>query len=148
MGKHHGEWPTRRPSSGSSEAIAEGCTCTWLDGEEIKGWFITGCPVHARPLQGWPPLLDTVCPACDFDNPIDEQRLATLNWTCRNCGSPLRPVLGSNLAPEVRAVALLEAKIQILTDEAVATSAIEGITIDPKEARKAVLRQLAHQVGL
>lgn len=125
-----------------------GCTCTWLDGEEIKGWVVTGCPLHARPLNGLPPLIDTVCPTCDFDNPMDEQRLATLDWTCRNCGSPLRPVLGAGLAPEVRTRALLEAKIQILTDEVVATSAIEGITIGPKEARKAVLRQLARQAGL
>lgn len=150
MGRHNGERPTRQPSSGSHEAIAMGCTCQWLDREEIKGWVVKGCPVHAAPVKGWPPLLDTVCPACGFDNPMDEQRLATIaqDWTCRNCGSPLRPVLGADLPPEVRARALLEAKIQVLTDEVVATSAIEGITIDPKEARKAVLRQLARQAGL
>ena len=57
-------------------------------------------------------------------------------------------MLGADLAPEVRALALPEARIQILTDEVVATSAIEGITINPKEARKSVLRQLAREAGL
>lgn len=46
------------------------------------------------------------------------------------------------------AQALLEARIQILIDEAVATSAIEGITLDRCEVRKAVLRRLAQQEGL
>lgn len=52
------------------------------------------------------------------------------------------------LSPEARAKALLEAKIEIRTQEVVATSAIEGITIDPKEARRAVLRQMGRQAGL
>lgn len=38
--------------------------------------------------------------------------------------------------------------IQTLTDEVVATSAIEVVTINLKEARKAVLRPLARQAGL
>jgi len=39
------------------------------------------------------------------------------------------------------------ARIQILVDEAVATSAIEGITLDPKDAMKAILRRMAVQEG-
>ncbi len=60
---------------------------------------------------------------------------------------PFGPLI-ANLSPRERARAILEARIQILVDEALATSAIEGITIDPKEARKAVLRRLAIQEGL
>lgn len=52
------------------------------------------------------------------------------------------------LDPETCERALLEAKIQILTQEVVAPSAIEGITIDPKDARRAVLRQMGRQAGL
>lgn len=55
-----------------------------------------------------PPLLDTICPTCGLDNPIDKQRPATLDWTCSSCGSSLRPVLGADLDPRVRARALLE----------------------------------------
>ena len=54
----------------------------------------------------------------------------------------------TELTPKEYARAIMEARIRILVDEAVATSAIEGITIDPKEARKAVLRHLAKQEGL
>ncbi len=53
-----------------------------------------------------------------------------------------------SLEPEARERALLEARIQILAQEAVASSALEGITIDPKEARKAVLRQMGRQPRL
>ena len=56
--------------------------------------------------------------------------------------------LGEGMDPKDRARALLEARIQIMTNEIVATSAIEGITIDPRAARKAVLRQLAQEYGL
>ncbi len=56
--------------------------------------------------------------------------------------------MAKSLGPEARAKALLEAKIEIMTQEVVATSAIEGITIDPKEARRAVLRQMGRQAGL
>jgi hypothetical protein len=35
-----------------------------------------------------------------------------------------------------------------MTQEVVATSAIEGITIDPKEARRAILRRMGRQAGL
>ena len=41
-----------------------------------------------------------------------------------------------------------EVRIQILVDEAVATSAIEGITLDPKAVRRAVIVALAKQEGL
>ena len=44
--------------------------------------------------------------------------------------------------------ALLEARIEILVREALATSAIEGIELDPKEVCRAVLRQLAKEYGL
>jgi len=54
----------------------------------------------------------------------------------------------TELTPKEYARAIIEARIQVLVDEAVATSAIEGITIDPKEARMAVLRHLAKQEGL
>jgi hypothetical protein len=52
------------------------------------------------------------------------------------------------LPPRDRARALLEARIQILMNEAVATSAIAGVTLDPKEVRKAVLQRLAAEEGL
>ena len=53
-----------------------------------------------------------------------------------------------SLDPEARERALREARIQILTHVVVATSAIEGITIDPKEPRGAVFRQMGRQAGL
>lgn len=52
------------------------------------------------------------------------------------------------LSPRDRARAMLEARIQILVDEAMATSAIEGINLDPKEVRKSVIRRLAAEEGL
>jgi hypothetical protein len=63
-------------------------------------------------------------------------------------GLPSIEDLLKNLDPKERERALLDARIQILAEEIVATSAIEGITIDLKEARKAVLRQMARQAGL
>lgn len=53
-----------------------------------------------------------------------------------------------SLSPEERARISLEVWVETLTQEAVATSAIEGIIIDPKEARKAVLRYLGRKAGL
>ncbi len=52
------------------------------------------------------------------------------------------------LTPQQQARAILEARIQILVNEAIATSAIEGISLDPKEVRKAILLRLAKQEGL
>ena len=52
------------------------------------------------------------------------------------------------LTPQQQARAILEARIQILVNEAIATSAIEGIRLDPKEVRLAVIRRLAQQEGL
>jgi hypothetical protein len=52
------------------------------------------------------------------------------------------------LDPETRERVLLEVPVQILTEEAVASPAIEGITIDSKEARRAVLRHMGRQAGL
>ena len=52
------------------------------------------------------------------------------------------------LTPKQQARAILEARVQILVDEAIATSAIEGITLDPKEVRRVVIRRLAEQEGL
>lgn len=54
----------------------------------------------------------------------------------------------TELTPQQYARAILEARIQILVDEAIATSAIEGITLDPKEVRRAVIVALAKQEGL
>ena len=42
---------------------------------------------------------------------------------------------------------LLEARIQILVDEAMATSALEGVVLDRREVRMAVLRRMAMQKG-
>ena len=47
------------------------------------------------------------------------------------------------LTPAQQARAFLEARIQILVDEAVATSALDGIRLDPSAARRAVIRRLA-----
>lgn len=52
------------------------------------------------------------------------------------------------LTPQQQARAILEARIQILVNEAIATSAIEGIRLDPREVRLAVIRRLAQQEGL
>jgi Fic family protein len=52
------------------------------------------------------------------------------------------------LTPQQQARAILEARIQILVNEAIATSAIEGITLDPKEVRRAAIRRMAEQEGL
>lgn len=54
----------------------------------------------------------------------------------------------TELTPQEHARAILEARIRILVDEALATSAIEGIALDAKEVRKSVLRHLAHEMGL
>lgn len=52
------------------------------------------------------------------------------------------------LSPRDQTRAMLEARIQIMVDEAMATSAIEGIAHDPNEVRVAVLRRLAAEEGL
>lgn len=49
----------------------------------------------------------------------------------------------TELSPKEQTRTLMEARIQILVDEAMATSAIEGIHLDPWEVRQAVLRRLA-----
>ena len=54
----------------------------------------------------------------------------------------------TELTPQQYARAILEARIQLLVDEAIATSAIEGITLDPKEVRKAVLVRMGKDAGL
>lgn len=54
----------------------------------------------------------------------------------------------NRLSPEDQARAAWEIKIDILVREAIATSAIEGIFLNPKEVRKAVLLRLAKQKGL
>ncbi len=91
---------------------------------------------NTPPLPGSPAAIALGC-ICTL---VDGKE--TKDWLC--------PIHSWVLAldPEVKARALLEAKIEILTEEAVATSAIEGITIDPKVARRAVLRQMARRAGL
>ena len=42
------------PAGGAGHSISEpprgaGCTCEWLGGPEIKGWNVTGCPIHGKP---------------------------------------------------------------------------------------------------
>lgn len=54
----------------------------------------------------------------------------------------------NDLTSQQQARALLEARIQVLVNEAIATSAIEGISLDPKEVRLAVIRRLAQKEGL
>jgi hypothetical protein len=54
----------------------------------------------------------------------------------------------TELTPQQYARAILEARIQILVDEAIARSAIEGIKLDPKDVRRAVIVALAKQEGL
>lgn len=56
--------------------------------------------------------------------------------------------MAKSLSPRDRARAYVEYQIEMLTQEAVATSAIEGITIDPKAARKAVLLRMGREAGL
>lgn len=56
--------------------------------------------------------------------------------------------MAKSLSPEDRARAFVEYQIEMLTQEAVATSAIEGIAIDPRAARKAVLLRMGRQAGL
>ncbi len=51
-------------------------------------------------------------------------------------------------SPDARARVAWEVRIQILVDEAIATSAIEGVKLDPKEVRRAVIVALAKQEGL
>ena len=48
-----------------------------------------------------------------------------------------------DLTPAQQARALLEARIQILVDEAMATSALDGIRLDRTAVRRAVIRRLA-----
>lgn len=48
----------------------------------------------------------------------------------------------------IYARALMEARIQILVNEAMATSALEGVVLDPKAVRKAVLIRLAKDLGV
>lgn len=50
--------------------------------------------------------------------------------------------VGMDLTPAQQARAFLEARIQILVDEAVATSALEGIRLDRTAVRRAVIRRL------
>jgi len=57
-------------------------------------------------------------------------------------------VTNPELTPQQQARAILEARIQILVNEAIATSAIEGITFDPEEVRRVVIRRMAEQEGL
>jgi hypothetical protein len=52
------------------------------------------------------------------------------------------------LSPEDLARAAWEVRVDLLAREAIATSAIEGISLDPKEVRRAILLRLAKQEGL
>lgn len=52
------------------------------------------------------------------------------------------------LPPKEAAKALMEAQIQILVGEVLATSVIEGVHLDPKEVRRAVLIRLGREWGL
>ena len=52
------------------------------------------------------------------------------------------------LTPQQQARALLEARIEILVREAIATSALEGLVLDPKDVRRAVLLRMAKDHGL
>jgi hypothetical protein len=52
------------------------------------------------------------------------------------------------LPPKEAARALVEAQIQILVNEVLATSAIEGVHLDPKEVRRAILIRLGREQGL
>lgn len=63
-------------------------------------------------------------------------------------GLPTLEALLNGLDPVARQRVLLEAKIQILVEEAVATSAIEGVHIDPRAARRAVIRRLGIEAGM
>ena len=63
-------------------------------------------------------------------------------------GLPSLEALLNDLEPAVRQRVLMEAKIQILAEEVVATSAIEGVHIDPRAARRAVIRRLGIEAGL
>lgn len=56
--------------------------------------------------------------------------------------------MAKSLSPEDRARAFVEYQIEMLTQEAVATSAIEGIILDPKAVRRAILRQMGRRAGL
>ncbi len=63
-------------------------------------------------------------------------------------GLPTLEALLNSLDPAARQRALMEAKIQVLAEEVVATSAIEGVHIDPRAARRAVIRRLGIEAGL
>jgi hypothetical protein len=50
--------------------------------------------------------------------------------------------LAISLSPAARAKAILQARIEILVQELVSTSAIEGIPVEPEAARRGVLRKM------
>lgn len=52
------------------------------------------------------------------------------------------------LTPMDQARVLLQSRIEILTNEAIATSAIEGINLNRAEVRRAILRRLAIEEDL
>ena len=91
------------------------------------------------------PAIRTNFPRALGSNPPSAQTPADASPEPRQSGYT---VTYPELTPQQQARAILEARIQILVNEAIATSAIEGIRLDPKEVRLAVIRRLAQQEGL
>lgn len=109
-------------------AFAEGEVVHSLSGHRppVPDEIRVGGTIHREDLDA---LLDVDPDAGRVATPTIEQQLAALS-------------------PRDRARVMLEARIQILVDEAMATSAIEGVALDPKEVRKSVIRRLAADEGL
>lgn len=109
-------------------AFVEGEAVHYLSGHHapVPGEIRMGGTIHRNDLDA---VLDINHDTGRVTTPTIEQQLAALS-------------------PRDRARVMIEARIQILVDEAMATSAIEGIAVDPKEVRRAVLRRLAAEAGL
>jgi hypothetical protein len=92
----------------------------------VPGEIRVGGTIHRKDLDA---LLDVDPDTGRVTTPTIEEQLAALS-------------------PRDHARVMLEARIQILVDEAMATSALESVTLDPKEVRRAVLRRLTAEEGL
>lgn len=114
----------------------------------------TSTLIQAAETEAW-----MTCEECGVpgERPSVQGRLATLCALCHRKQSLLgrpqeqEPTLKSLIAalpPKEAAKALLEARIQILVGEAMATSAIEGVHLDPLEVRRAILIRLGREQGL
>ena len=142
-----------RPATAARDVPAYLALGGWGDG---PGWLRKGAQIWLTFVEGEvvhylsgprPPALGEIREGGTIHRKDLDALLNVDSESGRVTTPPLEQQLAA-LSPRDRARVMIEARIQILVDEAMATSAIEGVALDPKEVRVAVLRRLAAEEGL